>query len=110
MARPVNSTFKNILPVLEEQHVAAYNWGFVSGKTQTIFPWDSWKKQYTAEPPVWFHDILHTDGTPYNPEETKLIRQVNDKGRASRVAGVPVMDMMDHAVVHEIIPRQTAGE
>ena len=47
---------------------AAYNWGFVAGKTQTIYPWDSWKKPYTAEPPVWFHDIFRPDGTPYDSQ------------------------------------------
>ncbi|HEX6962136.1 MAG TPA: cellulase family glycosylhydrolase, partial [Lacipirellula sp.] len=55
MARPVGSTFADILPWLKEQHIGAYNWGFVSGKSQTIYPWDSWTKHYTAEPPVWFH-------------------------------------------------------
>lgn len=33
------------------------NWGFVAGKSQTIYPWDSWKKTYTAEPELSFHDI-----------------------------------------------------
>ena len=56
--------------------MGAFNWGFVSGKTQTIYPWDSWDKTYTAEPPVWFHDIFRTDGTPYRPEEVRYIRSV----------------------------------
>jgi hypothetical protein len=76
MARPVGSTFDPNLGYLKEQNVGAYNWGFVSGKTQTIYPWDSWKKTYTAEPPLWFHDILHTDGTPYSEKEVKYIRSV----------------------------------
>jgi hypothetical protein len=64
MARPRGSTF------------AAYNWGFVNGKSQTIYPWDSWEKTYSAEPPVWFHDIFRKDGTPYDPKEATLIRQL----------------------------------
>ncbi len=76
MARPMNSTFQAILPLLKENRVGAYNWGFVAGKSQTIYPWDSWNKRYTAEPPVWFHDIFRTDGTPYREEEVKLIREV----------------------------------
>jgi hypothetical protein len=59
--------------------VSAYNWGFVSGKTQTIYPWDSWKKTYTAEPPLWFHDIFRADGTAYRPEEVQAIRRVTGK-------------------------------
>ncbi|WP_026993740.1 cellulase family glycosylhydrolase [Flectobacillus major] len=76
MARPNGSTFRSSLPVAQKHHVAMMNWGFVEGKTQTIYPWDSWTKQYTAEPPVWFHDIFRSDGTPYNIEEVNLIRKM----------------------------------
>lgn len=76
MARPIGSTFATILPFFHEQHTGAINWGFVSGKTQTIYPWDSWQKKYTAEPKLWFHDIFRTDGTPYDPKETALIRRL----------------------------------
>lgn len=73
MARPRGSTFEAILPLMKRYHIGAYNWGFVDGKSQTKFPWDSWRKQYGDEPPVWFHDIFRTDGTPYNSRETMLI-------------------------------------
>jgi len=76
MARPAGSTFDPILGYFKEQHVGAYNWGFVSGKTQTIFPWDSWTKKYTAEPPVWFHDIFHSNGLPYRQAEVNYIRKL----------------------------------
>lgn len=76
MARPNGSTFDPILGFFREQRVGAYNWGFVDGKSQTIYPWDSWQKTYTAEPPVWFHDIFRRDGTPYRPEEVEYIRRV----------------------------------
>lgn len=76
MARPRGSTFEAILPLLKRENVGAYNWGFVAGKTQTIYPWDSWEKHYTAPPEVWFHDIFHQDGTPYDPKETALIRRL----------------------------------
>ena len=74
MARPVGSTFNPNLGFFQEQNVGAFNWGFVSGKTQTIYPWDSWSKAYTREPPVWFHDIFRADGTPYLPAEVAYIR------------------------------------
>ncbi len=76
MARPVGSTFDPNLRYLKEQNVGAYNWGFVSGKTQTIFPWDSWTKTYSSEPPVWFHDIFHADGTPYKADEVQFIKSL----------------------------------
>jgi hypothetical protein len=53
MARPVGSTFDPILGIFKQEDVGACNWRFVAGKTQTIFPWDSWTKQYTNEPPLW---------------------------------------------------------
>jgi hypothetical protein len=76
MARPNGSRFDPILGYLAEQNVAAYNWGFVAGKTQTIYPWDSWNKKYTAEPPVWFHDIFRADGRPYDVKEVEYIKSV----------------------------------
>ena len=84
MARPIGSTFQTILPILKEAHVGAYNWGFVSGKSQTIYPWDSWEKQYTAEPPVWFHDIFRKDGTPFDPQEVAVIQQITGKAGSTQ--------------------------
>jgi len=83
MARPLGSTFAAILPLLKQEKVGAYNWGFVSGKTQTIYPWDSWEKTYTAEPTLWFHDIFRRDGTPYDVRETELIKQMTRGERAN---------------------------
>lgn len=79
MARPVGSRFDPHLSFMKEQKVAAYNWGFVAGKTQTIYPWDTWQKQYTAEPPVWFHDIFRSDGTPFDAKEVEYIRAVTGR-------------------------------
>jgi hypothetical protein len=76
MARPRGSTFAAILPLLKDEKVAAYNWGFVNGKSQTIYPWDSWDKTYTAEPAIWFHDIFRQNGDPFDPKEVALIRQL----------------------------------
>jgi len=86
MARPLGSTFQTILPLLKEQHVGAYNWGFVSGKSQTIYPWDSWEKQYTGPPPVWFHDIFYPDGKPYATAEVQLIKKLTEKEKAASAA------------------------
>jgi hypothetical protein len=77
MARPRGSTFQTILPIAKQYKVAAINWGFVNGKSQTIFPWDSWQKPYSeTEPPVWFHDIFRKDGTPYRQQEYDFIKEI----------------------------------
>ena len=79
MARPAGSRFDPNLRYMKEQKVGAYNWGFVAGKTQTIYPWDTWTKTYTAEPPVWFHDIFRPDGTPFDAKEVQFIKSVTAK-------------------------------
>lgn len=76
MARPQGSTFDPLLGFMKAERVAAYNWGFVDGKSQTIYPWDSWKKPYDKEPAVWFHDIFRHDGSPYRPAEVDFIREI----------------------------------
>lgn len=75
MARTLGCTFQNALPVFLRNHVAAYNWGFVAGKTNTIF---SWKKVESRrkEPKVWFHDVFRQDGTPYDPAEIQFLKKM----------------------------------
>jgi len=80
MARSVGSTFDAVLPIAKEERVGAINWGFVAGKTQTYLPWESWQHPYIlSQPPVWFHEVLHPDGTPYRQAEVNLIRQLTGK-------------------------------
>lgn len=80
MARSVGSTFDSVLPIAKEERVGVINWGFVAGKTQTFLPWDSWQHPYVlAQPPVWFHEVLRPDGTPYRPAEVSLIRRLTGK-------------------------------
>ena len=80
MARSVGSTFDTILPIAKQEKVGAINWGFVAGKTQTYYPWESWDHPYVKhQPPVWFHEVLHPDGTPYRQAEADLIRRLTGK-------------------------------
>ena len=79
MARPRGSTFDPVLGLFKEHKVGALNWGFVAGKTQTIYPWDTWEKTYTAEPPLWFHDIFRADGSAYDLKEVDYIRRITGK-------------------------------
>ena len=83
MARSVGSTFDAVLPIAKRERVGAINWGFVAGKTQTYFPWESWQHPYILDqPPVWFHEVLRPDGTPYRQAEVNLIRQFTGKNAA----------------------------
>ncbi|PCD04620.1 1,4-beta-xylanase [Sphingomonas spermidinifaciens] len=77
MARGNGSTFDGSLPIAKRYNVAMMNWGFVDGKTQTRFPWDSWQKPYVmAEPTIWFHEVFRADGTPYRQAEVDLIKRL----------------------------------
>lgn len=86
MARGAGSTFDNTLPIAQKHRVAAINWGFVAGKTQTWLPWDSWYRPYTLEQPtVWFHDIFYPDGKPYRQHEVDQIRELTtESNRAAK--------------------------
>lgn len=75
MARTRNSTFTNILPLLKKENVVAINWGFVDGKTNTKYAWDT-PMADGGEPALWFHEIFRANGNPYKNEETELIRKV----------------------------------
>lgn len=88
MARPRGSTFVAILPVGKKHNVGMINWGFVQGKSQTNYPWDSWENPYVEyEPWIWFHDVFRTDGTPYLREETDLIRRLTRRTKTAVAAG-----------------------
>jgi len=64
------------MPLLKQQNVGAINWGFVSGKTNTIYAWDT-PLPDGSQPKEWFHDIFHQDGTPYRQAEVDLIKKLN---------------------------------
>jgi hypothetical protein len=74
MARTRKSLFDTCLPVFKKEHVGCYNWGLVSGKTNTIFPWGSPKN--APEPKLWFHDIFRADGTPFDAKEVAAIKKL----------------------------------
>lgn len=100
LARPLGSTVKECLPVMKELNVGAVNWGFVSGKSGTVWPWssrlDANKKKINPEimrrsgnvvkpgeqfpePEIWFHDLYRIDGTPFDAEEIAVFKQLTRK-------------------------------
>jgi hypothetical protein len=79
LARGQGSTFQAIMPYFHAEKIGAYNWGAVSGRTQTRFPWNSGGQPHPAEPVPWHHEIFHPDGTPYDPAETDVIRSLRGR-------------------------------
>jgi hypothetical protein len=83
MARSAGSTVDTVLPIGRRENVGMINWGFVRGKTQTNFPWESWDHPYVQHPPVvWFHDLVEPDGAPYRAREAEIFLAL--RGRAAR--------------------------
>lgn len=79
LSRPEGNTFEALLPFFKQHRIGACNWGLVAGKTQTQYPWASWQTAFTAEPEIWFHDILRPDGTAYSAAEAAFIKQQTGK-------------------------------
>lgn len=81
LARNLECRFETHLPVFRERAIGAISWGLVSGKTQTIYPWWSWfQDEAKPEPEVWFHDILRSDGTPFDAAEVAFLRRFLRRG------------------------------
>ena len=80
MARPRNSTFFSIMPLLKKNDIGAINWGLVAGKTNTIYAWNS-PMPDGAEPKIWFHDIFRPDGEAYSEKEIEFIKSLTEMPR-----------------------------
>lgn len=76
LARGHGNTFQKLLPVFKKNQISAINWGLVAGKTNTIFPWSSWEKEFDKLPEVWHHDIFLQDKTPYDENEINFIKSI----------------------------------
>jgi len=70
--RTRGSGFETVLPAYADHGIGWYMWGLVKGRIQTYYPWGS--PEGAPEPEVWHHDLLHPDGTPYDPAEITLIQ------------------------------------
>jgi len=79
LARHVGSRIGDQLPIFHQENIGCYQWGLVNGKTQTHIPWPGILTRLSNHSEVsgeWFHDLLHSDGTPYSSAEIALIRQL----------------------------------
>ncbi|WP_285010321.1 cellulase family glycosylhydrolase [Pedobacter faecalis] len=99
LARTQGSTVEDCLPILKKHNVGAVNWGFVSGKSATVWPWTSRREngknislnerraegkvlkpgEPFPEPELWFHDLYRTDGTPFSEKEIKVFKQLTSE-------------------------------
>lgn len=73
MARPLDSTLINSLPVLKHHGAWGYTWGLFQGRSNTHVPWNTWLETDFGKDHPWFHDVFHPNGTAYDPEEVKSL-------------------------------------
>jgi hypothetical protein len=74
MARTNGSKVVTHLPFFKDENVPCVQWGFIWGKTQTIWPWGT--PEGAPEPELWFHDLLRPDGSPFQVEEVEMYKQL----------------------------------
>ncbi len=72
MGRPTSPPAQ--IDVFRRNDVGCFTWGLVDGRSQTRFPWTSWLRRSDETTP-WFHELLHADGTPYDPDEVAAFRR-----------------------------------
>jgi hypothetical protein len=65
---------EDILPLLHDERIASYNWGFLAGRIQTYLSWES--RPGMPEPVIWQHDLFRADGTPYSADEIRCFKSV----------------------------------
>lgn len=75
LARTADNTFQSHLPFYKSEKIGAINWGLIAGKTQTFIAWED---KGEAEPALWFHDILRSDGSPFREEEKSFLQDINE--------------------------------
>lgn len=108
MARKAGSRFETHLPFFKEQKIGCWNWGFVAGRTQTFFPWGS--KPGSSEPSLWFHDVLHRDGSPYRDHETATIRYLTGRSNTPPPPLPQPQMLIPTAESHPVIWRYTTQQ
>ena len=74
--RRLGSCFETHLPLWIEEGVGIYQWGLVTGRTQTYLSWNSAENDPEGPPGVWQHDLFTPSGVPYNPREITFIKEM----------------------------------
>jgi hypothetical protein len=90
MARATDSRIEDQLCLFHDRKVGCFQWGFVNGRTQTHLPWprDLVRLHGGIESrDLWFHDVLHEDGRPYDPKEIETVRRLTSLCRGGPSGG-----------------------
>jgi hypothetical protein len=84
MARAVDSRIEDQLRLFRDKGIGCFQWGFVRGRTQTHLPWPPELVAANgglSTEEVWFHDVLHEDGRPYDQKEIDTVKGLTELSR-----------------------------
>ncbi|MGI6713538.1 MAG: cellulase family glycosylhydrolase [Bacilli bacterium] len=76
-----HNNVKNLFPYFRKHKIACFNWGLVRGKSQTNEPWEWLFNVYHQghgkdwDFTKWQHDLIRSNGQPYDFEEEKIIKR-----------------------------------
>ena len=74
-----NNNVLDLFPYFRENKIACFNWGFVTGKSQTREPWESLFSEYDKgngrdwDFSKWQHDLVRPNLRPYDYKEYEVI-------------------------------------
>ena len=91
MARAVDSHIADQLELFHDRDVGCFQWGLVKGRTQTWLPWpEDLVRAHGGiiDRNIWFHDLLHEDGRPYDDHEVETIRALTGASDTRKQKGV----------------------
>ena len=83
VGRPANTLF-DMYAICRKENIGVLSFGLFDSKMQCKFHWDS--KEGAKEPKIWFHDIFHADGTPYDQKEIDFIKQITSDKKMDPLA------------------------
>ena len=78
-------TVKELFPYFREKRIGCFNWGFVTGKSQTKEPWEWLFNAYDNgegrdwDFSKWQHDLVRANHRPYDFEEYRIIKEECEK-------------------------------
>ena len=75
--RILGNRIEDQLPFYRNKRIGSYLWGCVAGYSQHYLPWGNLLKDKSLDFTLWQHDLFRGDGKPYDPDEIKMIKDID---------------------------------
>ena len=80
-----HNNIEQLFPLFYEENIGCFNWGFVTGKSQTREPWEWLFNAYDKgkgrdwDFSKWQHDLVRPNLRPYDFKEYEIIKEITLK-------------------------------